>query len=68
MSAQKKLLQELRKLDSSALNERLVSLKKELYLLRTSTKLGNVSVKMHLFSKIRREIARILTVKKEGLL
>lgn len=68
MSAQKKLLQELRKLDSSALDERLVSLKKELYQLRTATKLGNVSVKIHLFSKIRKEVARILTVKKEALL
>lgn len=67
MSVQKKLLQELRQLDSSSLDEKLVSLKRELYLLRTAIRVGSSSVKPHSFSKIRKEIARVLTVKKEGL-
>ncbi len=68
MSSQKKLLKELRQLDSSSLDERLVSLKRELYLLRVAIKVGSTPVKVHLFTKIRKEIARVLTVKKEGLL
>lgn len=68
MSIQKKLLKELRQLDSSSLDERLISLKRELYLLGVAVRVRNSPVKVHLFSKIRKEIARVLTVKKEGLL
>ncbi|MEG0037543.1 MAG: 50S ribosomal protein L29 [Victivallaceae bacterium] len=56
----------LRELDAIALNDKLLSLKKELFLLRAD-KAMNRQVKVHRFGAIRKEIAQVMTVKSEKM-
>lgn len=59
-------LEELRSSETADLDEKLLSLKKELFFLREE-KAMNKQVKIHRFGKIRKDIARILTVKTEKI-
>ncbi len=55
---------ELRSLTKEELNEKLDSLNKELYGLNSKRKYGKVD-KPHLFSRIKKERARVLTILNE---